>query len=146
MTSATFPMIRKESTWLIVASHDLRGVTTHPDAMAGAHDHVWKITCIWKKPYSPSIGFIRDEVLVDNGWGDRIRELDGKNLSELMKLHATAENFALWLLHFWLVRLSPHEVNYELDAVRVQKGDHTVEVERSEHNKRAWMSHGGEVA
>jgi 6-pyruvoyl tetrahydropterin synthase-like protein len=145
MTSATMPMIRKESTYFIVAAHDLRGVTQHQDAMAGVHEHVWKITCIWKKPYSPSIGFLRDEAVVDTGWGARIRELEGRNLSEMMKLPATAENFAFWLLLFWLVRLSEHEVNYELDGVRVTKGDHSVEVERSETNKRAWMAHGGEV-
>lgn len=131
---------------MIVASHDLRGITAHPDAMLGVHEHVWKIVCVWKKPYSPMLGFIRDEALVDNGWGARIKELEGRNLSQLMKLPPTAENFACWLLFHWLPRLSPHEVNYELDAVRVEKGDHSVEVERNETNKRAWMAHGGEVA
>lgn len=131
---------------MIVAAHDLKGITAHPDAMAGVHEHVWKIVCIWKKPYSPKLGFIRDEALVDNGWGARIRELDGRNLSELMGLPATAENLACFLLLDWLVRLSPHEVNYELDAVRVEKGDHSVEVERNETNKRAWLAHGGSVA
>lgn len=140
------PTIRKESRYYIAASHDLGGITQHPDAMAGAHDHNWVIVCIWKKPYSPKLGFLRDEALVDNGWGGRIRELNGRNLSELMKLPATAENFAYWLLFYWLPRLSPHEVNYELDGVRVHKGDHSVEVERNDMNKRAWLSYGGEAA
>lgn len=140
------PIIRKESRYHVAATHDLRGITAHADAMGGIHEHGWTIVCVWKKPYSPKLGFIRDEALVDNGWGERLKELNGRNLSELMALPATAENFACWLLFCWLPRLSPHEVNYELDAVRVHKGEHSVEVERNETNKRAWMSFGGEVA
>lgn len=146
MTSATMPTIRKESEFFVSASHDLRGVTKHADAMSGVHEHGWLVTCIWRKPFSPMIGFIRDEADVDSGWGERLAELNGKNLSREMKLPATAENFACWLLFYWLPRLSPHEVNFELDAVRVAKDHHSCEIERSETNKRAWMANGGEVA
>jgi 6-pyruvoyl-tetrahydropterin synthase len=145
VTSATMPHIRKESWFTITASHDLHGVTKHADAMAGEHSHDWIVTLIWRKPYSPSIGFLRDEADIESGWGERLRELNGQNLSERMKLPATAENLAFWLLHCHLVRLSPTEANYELDGLRVTKGNHSVEIERSEHNKRAWMHHGGEV-
>lgn len=146
MSSGTMPTVRKVSGYVLYASHDLRGVTKHPDAMAGEHEHQWYIEVISKKPYNPTLGFGRDEVMIDNGWGARIAELSDKNLSELMKLPATAENFACWLLFFWLPRLSDREVNFEIDAVRVTKDHHSAEVERSETNKRGWMAHGGEAA
>lgn len=146
MTSATFPTVRKTSVYMIVAYHDLQGVTEHVDGMAGKHAHVWKIGVVFKKPYSPKIGFGRDEAVIDRAWGARIKELEERNLSELMKLPATAENFACWLLFYWLPRLTETEINFEVDAVSVAKGDHTAEVERTETNKRAWMAFGGEVA
>jgi hypothetical protein len=45
-----------------------------------------------------------------------------------------------------LPRLSPQEVNFELTAVRVTKGGHSVEIAHTEANKRGWQSFGGEVA
>lgn len=146
MSSDTFPEIRKESSYVIVAGHDLKGLTTHPDAMDGEHDHEWEITVISTKPYSPALGFGRDEAAIDKAWGARIEELHDADLSELMKLPATAENFAFWLLFFWLPRLSPNEINFEINAVRVTKDHHSATAERTERNKRAWMSFGGEVA
>lgn len=144
MTSATFPTVRKTSRYVIIASHDLKGVTQHADAMGGEHSHEWEIAIISTKPYSPKLGFGRDEAVIDSAWGARINELNDENLSELMKLPATAENLACWLLFYWLPRLSDQEVNFELNAVRVTKEHHTAEVERSETNKRAWLSFGGE--
>lgn len=143
MTSATFPTIRKESSYVIHCSHDLKGITEHADAMAGEHEHEWEITIISTKPYSPKVGFGRDEAVIDRAWGERINELHEQNLSELMKLPATAENFACWLLFYWLPRLSDQEVNFELNAVRVTKDHHSATVERSQ--KEAWASWGGEV-
>lgn len=146
MTSATFPTIRKTSRYVIVASHDLKGITEHPDAMAGEHSHEWEIAIISTKPYSPKAGFGRDEAMIDKAWGERIYQLNGQNLSKLMKLPATAENFAFWLLLKWLPRLSDQRVSFELNAVRVTKDHHSAEAEHTEANIRAWIYSGGEVA
>lgn len=145
MSSDTFPTVRKESNYVITCQHDLKGITAHPDAMEGPHWHEFEITIISTKPYSPKLGFGRDEYTIDGAWGERIHELDERNLSELMSLPATAENFACWLLFYWLPRLSDQEVNFELDAVRVTKDQHSSTIERTERNKRAWMAFGGEV-
>lgn len=145
MTTDTFPTVRSTTSYVITCSHDLKGITEHPDANEGEHWHEWEIGIVFEKPYSPKIGFGRDVALVDKAWGERINELNDRNLSELMKLPATAENFACWLLFYWLPRLSPQEVNFELDAVRVTKDHHSAEIERTERNKRAWMHFGGEV-
>lgn len=141
-----FPTIRKEWTKIVIASHDLRGVTSHPDAMAGVHEHVWKITLIWVAEFNCMTGFQRDEHAIEQSWGERLGQLEGQDLSKLMKLPATAENFAYWLRYFWLPRLSPQEVNHELSGVRVTKGDSTAEMMHTEANKRGWQSFGGEVA
>jgi hypothetical protein len=146
VSSDTFPTVRKTSRYVIHCSHDLKGVTAHADAMNGEHWHEWEIAIISTKPYSPKLGFGRDEADIDKAWGARIEELHDKNLSELMKLPATAENLACWLLFYWLPRLSDQEVNFELNAVRVTKDHHTAEVERTERNKAAWKAFGGEAA
>lgn len=140
-----FPTIRKEWSTAIHASHDLRGVTAHPDAMQ-AHQHRWTITCIWIAEFNCKVGFMRDEHDIEGGWGKRIDELEGKNLSELMKLPATAENFALWLLYYWLPRLSDREITNELSGVRVTKDGHSSEVMHTAANRRGWEYFGGEVA
>lgn len=141
-----FPTIRKEWSTTIRATHDLAGVTSHPDAMSGVHQHRWTITLIWVAEYNCMIGFQRDEHAIEGSWGERIAELEGKNLSELMTLPATAENFACWLLFYWLPRLSSQEVNFELTAVRVTKDYHSAEMQRTEANKRGWQWFGGAVA
>jgi hypothetical protein len=141
-----WPTIRKESPFAIFATHDLKGVTTHPDAMAGVHGHRWTIHLIWTAPYNCQMGFMRDEKAIEDKWGARLEELRDKNLSELMGLPATAENFACWLLFCWLPRLSQNEVNFELDGIRVTKDGHSVEVRRTETNKRGWEWFGGETA
>lgn len=140
-----FPKISKEWTTAIRASHDLAGVTSHPDAMIGNHVHRWTITLIWVAEYNCKIGFQRDEHAISGSWGERLAELEGKNLSELMTLPATAENFACWLLFFWLPRLSEHEINHELSGVRVCKGGHSAEVMYSAANRRGWEFFGGEL-
>lgn len=147
METTKFPTIRKEwSRFLLDASHDLRGVTTHPDAMLGKHSHSWLITLVFEGEYNPRIGFQRDEHAISLGWGERIDELQGEDLSALMKLPATAENFAYWLLYYWLVRPSGSELNFEISAVRVTKDGHSSEVRRTAANRRGWEAFGGEVA
>lgn len=141
-----FPTIRKESPFAIRATHDLRGITVHPDAMEGIHQHRWTITLIWAAEFNCRIGFQRDEHAINDSWGSRIGELEGKNLSDLMVLPATAENFACWLLFFWLPRLSEHEITHELTAVRVTKDGHSCEIEYCAANLRGWQAFGGEVA
>lgn len=141
-----FPTIRKEWSMVISMTHDLRGVTTHPDAMHGEHLHAWKVTLVWVAEFNCMLGFQRDEHSIGQAWGRRLADLDGKNLSGMMKLPPTAENFACWLLFYWLPRLSPHEINHELTAVRVTKDGHSCEIAHTEANKRGWKSFGGEVA
>lgn len=140
-----FPTIRKEWSKKIRATHDLRGVTSHPDAMAGVHEHEWTITLLWDAEYNPMIGFQRDEHAIEQSWGQRLAELEGQNLSKLMKLPATAENFAFWVLLKWIPRLSPHEINFEVPGVRVTKDGHSAEVWRTAANVRAWRAFGGEI-
>lgn len=146
MLTTKFPVVRKECSFRLRAAHDLYGVTAHADADAGVHMHEWTVTCIFVHEINCRLGFGRDEVAIADGWGSRIAELEGRNLSELMQLPATAENFALWLLLYWLRRLSPHEINYELTGVRVTKGDYSSEVMYSAANKRGWQAAGGECA
>lgn len=142
-----FPTIRKEWTTAIRAKHDLAGVTTHPDAREGMHGHRWTITLIWVAEFNCKIGFQRDEWNIEQGWGKRIEELEGKNLSELIApLPATAENFACWLLFFWLPRVSPGSITHEVTAVRVTKDGHSAEITHTEANKRGWEWFGGAVA
>jgi 6-pyruvoyl-tetrahydropterin synthase len=141
-----FPTIRKECSFAIRARHDLTGITNHPDAMDGLHGHRWTVTLIWIAEYNCKLGFQRDEWSVEQSWGKRLEELEGVNLSERMKLPATAENFAAWLLFFWLCRPSEREVNFELSGVRVTKDGHSAEIMHSATNKRAWEWFGGEVA
>lgn len=140
-----FPTIRKEWSTAIRATHDLAGITSHPDAVQ-LHQHRWTITLVWVAEFNPSLGFQRDEYAIEKSWGTRIAELEGKNLSELMSLPATAENFACWLLWCWLPRLSPHKVIFELSAVRVTKDGHSAEIEHTNANKRGWEAFGGDVA
>lgn len=141
-----FPTIRKEWSKTIYAAHDLTGVTSHPDAMAGRHMHEWTITLIWVAEYNCRIGFQRDEHAIAEGWGERIDQLNRVNLSEKMALPATAENFACWLLWHWLPRLSEREITFELDGVRVTKDGHSAEIMHSAANKAGWVAFGGEVA
>lgn len=145
MITQKFPTIRKEWSKTIYAAHDLTGVTMHPDAMTGRHMHEWTITLVWVAEFNCRLGFQRDEHAIEQAWGERIAELNRKNLSELMALPATSENFACWLLFHWLPRLTPHEINHELTAVRVTKDGHSCEIVHNEGNKRAWQSFGGEV-
>jgi len=114
--------------------------------MEGEHWHRWTVTLIWVAEFNCKLGFQRDEYAIQGAWGERIAELEGKNLSEMMKLPATAENFACWLLFYWLPRLSPQEINHELTGVRVSKGGHSCELLHTEANKRGWQWFGGEVA
>jgi len=141
-----FPVVRKEWSRKIRASHDLRGVTTHPDAMAGLHEHEWTITLIWVAEYNCAIGFQRDEHAIEQSWGDHLDKLNGKNLSELMPLPATSENLACWLLLDYCTRPSDQEVSYELSGLRVTKDGHSAEVMRTEANRRAWRWFCGEMA
>jgi len=145
MMPQKFPTIRKEWSKTIYAAHDLTGVTTHPDAAVGQHMHEWAITLVWIAEYNCRIGFQRDEHSIAESWGGRIDELNRKNLSELMVLPATAENFACFLLFYWLPRLTPKEINHELTAVRVTKDGHSCEVAHTEANKRGWQWFGGPV-
>lgn len=141
-----FPTVRKEYTVQLYASHDLSGITAHPDGEDGEHSHWWDITLIWVAEYNCRVGFQRDEQHIADAWGARIGELEGENLSERMSLPATAENFACWLLFFWLPRLTDQEINHELTAVRVTKEGHSAEVAHTEANKRGWQFFGGEVS
>lgn len=141
-----WPKLRKESTYTFTATHDLAGITAHYDAQ-NPHEHEWSVTCIFYREVNCKQGFGRDEVDIDSAWGARINELNGKNLSEMMRLPATSENLALWLLEFWFVRLSPHKLNYEVDGVRVSKcKTHSCEVMRTQQNHEGWKLSGGEVA
>lgn len=140
-----FPVLRKEWSTKLTAWHDLTGVTSHPDAIE-PHLHEWTITLIWINEINCKVGFHVDEHAIDASWGARIRELRGKNLSNLMTLPPTAENFACWLLWFWLPRLSDREVTFELDGVRVTKDGHSAEIMHNTANKRGWEWFGGEVA
>jgi hypothetical protein len=140
-----WPKGRKEATYKIKATHNLAGITVHPDAQA-PHEHEWRITCIFVREINCALGFGRDEADIEQAWGGRLRELDGQDLSALMKLPATAENFACWLLFFWLPRLGNHKLNFELDGVRVSKCDtYSFEMMRTQQSHDGWKLFGGEV-
>jgi 6-pyruvoyl-tetrahydropterin synthase len=138
-----WPVIRKEATYTIRASHHLRGVSHHPDADE-IHEHDWRITLIWDHwEVSPERGFTRDESDIGHSFGARVRELEGCCLNDLMPVPPTSENLALWLLCFWMERLTPDEMNFELDAVRVAKcNTYTAEARRPQCKRREWREDG----
>lgn len=139
-----WPLIRKEVSYWITATHHLRGVSTHPDAEE-IHEHCWQITLIFEHwEVRPEKGFTRDEADIDRSFGPRVRELHGKHLNDLMPVPPTSENLAMWLLADWMVNLTPHEENYEIDAIRVSKeGPFVAEARRSQVKKwHAWVSGG----
>jgi 6-pyruvoyl-tetrahydropterin synthase len=142
-----WPKVLKKSTFRFRASHDLKGITAHPDAQH-PHEHEWRVTVIFFKEVNCNLGFGRDEFDIESAWGARIRELDGKDLSALLApLPATSENLALWLLLKHLPRLSDSKLNHELDGVGVAKCDtHYCEVMRSQQTRDGWALFGGEVA
>jgi 6-pyruvoyl-tetrahydropterin synthase len=115
-----WPKVTKTATYRFRATHDLRGVTIHPDA-ATPHEHDWVVTLAWDWECRPSRGFTRDEPEIDASWGKRMRELEGVHLNDLMPVPPTSESLACWLLFDWLVALSPVEWNYELSRVTVAK-------------------------
>jgi len=116
-----WPRVRKEGRYTIRAKHHLAGISIHTDADE-PHWHDWEITLIWDNwEHNPDRGFARDEVYIDGAWGRRLQELDGADLNAVMPAPPTAENLACWLLFDWLPRLTPHEINHEVSAIRVSK-------------------------
>lgn len=117
-----FPKCLKTSRITIYAEHHLKGFSKHTDAEQ-RHGHNWDITLAWKSEYSPLRGFTRDEPDLEL-YADRVRELDGAFLPDLLNPHpSTAENLALFLLHLWVPRLSPHKLIHDLHSVTVSKCD-----------------------
>lgn len=116
-----WPRVKKQATYTINATHELRGVSIHADA-ATTHAHDWTITLTWDHwEHNPARGFTRDEVEIDDSWGRRIAQLEGAHLNDMMPVPPTAENLACWLLFDFLPRLTDKEINHELSAVRVSK-------------------------
>lgn len=116
-----WPKARKECTYVIKASHHLTGISKHIDATQ-IHEHEWRITLIFNHwEFNPCHGFTRDETEIDESFGERVMQLEGKLLNDLMPVPPTAENFAIWLIADWVQNLSPNKINFELDAVRISK-------------------------
>ena len=116
-----WPKARKECTYLIKASHHLSGVSRHQDATQ-IHEHEWRITLIFNHwEFNPWHGFTRDETEIDESFGERVMQLNGKLLNDLMPVPPTSENFAIWLIADWVQNLSPNKINFELDAVKISK-------------------------
>lgn len=128
-----WPKARKECTYTVKASHHLCGISKHTDAVQ-VHDHEWRITLIFNHwEFNPWHGFTRDEADIDASFGQRITQLEGKLLNDLMPVPPTAENFAIWLIAEWMQYLSPNKTNFELDAVRVSKCvTHTTEATKEQ--------------
>lgn len=116
-----WPKARKECTYTVKALHHLSGVSKHSDA-AQVHEHEWRITLIFNHwEFNPWHGFTRDETEIDDSFGERVMQLEGKLLNDLMPVPPTAENFCIWLIADWMQNLSPNKINFELDAVRISK-------------------------
>jgi 6-pyruvoyl-tetrahydropterin synthase len=128
-----WPKARKECLYIVKASHHLDGISKHPDA-ADIHEHNWFITLIFNHwEFNPWHGFTRDEADIDASFGERIRQLQGKLLNDLMPVPPTSENLAIWLIAEWMQYLSPNKINFELDAVRVSKcAMHTTEATKEQ--------------
>lgn len=134
-----WPKAKKECTYIIKASHHLRGVSKHPDAST-VHEHQWRITLIFNHwEFSPYHGFTRDEMEIDRSFGERVRELDGKTLNDLMPVPPTSENLCLWLLTDWMQNLSKDKINFELDGVRVSKCE-TFVTEATKEQANKWIA------
>lgn len=138
--SHPWPKVTKTASYRFNATHNLRGVTSHPDA-AATHAHEWVVTLIFSDwECQPNKGFTYDEPKIDAAWGKRVLQLEGKHLNDLMPVPPTAENVACWLLFDWVPNIHPDRVNYEVSGVRVSKCDKfEVEVHRSQASR--WKHH-----